>query len=70
MGLANRVRDDRGRRDLVNDGVENSADDHQPFDEYGGQDAIPSFPSDVPPPPVLMPVPGAGLVIFPNAPFQ
>ncbi|XP_071732463.1 serrate RNA effector molecule-like [Rutidosis leptorrhynchoides] len=32
----------------------------QMFDSFGGQGIHASFPTDVPPPPVLMPVPGAG----------
>ncbi|KAL4567553.1 hypothetical protein LXL04_023141 [Taraxacum kok-saghyz] len=35
-------------------------DDQQMFDSYGGQGLHAPFPSDIPPPPVLMPVPGAG----------
>ncbi|KAK9284063.1 hypothetical protein L1049_012323 [Liquidambar formosana] len=36
--------------------------DESIYDTYGGQglSAVPPFPSDMPPPPVLMPVPGAG----------
>lgn len=40
-----------------NDG---GGDDDQMFDSYGGQGLHAPFPSDIPPPPVLMPVPGAG----------
>lgn len=86
-GLANRLRDDRNRRehernDGVNDGeqfdnLENSptrdrqskagglevgTQDESMYDAYGaqGMNAVPPFASDMPP--VLMPVPGAGLV--------
>lgn len=34
--------------------------DDQMFDSFGGQGLHAQFPSDIPPPPVLMPVPGAG----------
>ncbi|GKA55976.1 serrate RNA effector molecule, partial [Tanacetum coccineum] len=34
--------------------------DDQMFDSFSGQGVHAQFPSDVPPPPVLMPVPGAG----------
>jgi len=35
--------------------------DEAMYDAYGGP-GVPAFTSDMPPPPVLMPVPGAGLV--------
>lgn len=38
--------------------------DETMYDTYGGP-AVPPFTSDMPPPPVLMPVPGAGLVALP-----
>lgn len=45
-----------------NDGPDGGNPDDPMFDAFGGQ-GIPvgaAFPSDIPPPPVLMPVPGAG----------
>ncbi|XP_034703887.1 serrate RNA effector molecule-like isoform X2 [Vitis riparia] len=43
-------------------GLEGGNLDESMYDTYGGKDlgVIPSFPSDMGPPPVLMPVPGAG----------
>lgn len=43
-------------------GLEGGNPDDPIYDGYGGQGmrGAPPFPSDVPPPPVLMPVPGAG----------
>ncbi|KAF8403501.1 hypothetical protein HHK36_011605 [Tetracentron sinense] len=43
-------------------GPEGGNPDEPMYDTYGGQGmrAAPSFTSDIPPPPVLMPVPGAG----------
>ena len=69
------MRDDRGNRrdhernDRVNgDRAENSPSrdkignhDESMYDAYGGP-GVPPFTSDITPPPVLMPVPGAGLV--------
>lgn len=46
-------------------GLEGGNLDESMYDTYGGKDlgVIPPFPSDMgPPPPVLMPVPGAGWV--------
>lgn len=46
-----------------NDDVPEGANrDESMFDTFGGQGirVAPPFPSDIPPPPVLMPVPGAG----------
>nr|GME08024.1 Serrate RNA effector molecule [Ipomoea batatas] len=75
-GLDGRLKDDRGgRRDRIGerfDRADNSqlADfqskdggnpDEQMFDTFGGQGIhVAGFPSDIVPPPVLMPVPGAG----------
>lgn len=44
------------------DGPEGANRDESMFDTFGGQGirVAPPFPSDIPPPPVLMPVPGAG----------
>ncbi|WOK96332.1 serrate RNA effector molecule [Canna indica] len=73
--LENRLRDERGsrrevdRNDRDGDRDDNSprdangegeTDDKPPYDAYGGQGLHGAFPSDIPPPPVLMPVPGAG----------
>ncbi|KAK3205514.1 hypothetical protein Dsin_019560 [Dipteronia sinensis] len=45
-----------------NDGPDGANRDDPMFDAFGGQGIPvgPPFPSDIPPPPVLMPVPGAG----------
>ncbi|CAI0397314.1 unnamed protein product [Linum tenue] len=44
-----------------NDGPDGGNGDEQMYDGFGGQGGgIHPFPSDIPPPPVLMPVPGAG----------
>ncbi|KAA8544453.1 hypothetical protein F0562_022507 [Nyssa sinensis] len=45
-----------------NDGPVGGNPDEPMFDTFGGQGihVAPPFPSDIPPPPVLMPVPGAG----------
>ncbi|XP_048427236.1 serrate RNA effector molecule-like [Pyrus x bretschneideri] len=45
-----------------NDGPDGGNPDEPMFDNFGGQGMRvgPPFPSDIPPPPVLMPVPGAG----------
>lgn len=45
-------------------GLEGGNLDESMYDTYGGKDlgVIPPFPSDMGPPPVLMPVPGAGWV--------
>ncbi|XP_015576306.2 serrate RNA effector molecule [Ricinus communis] len=44
-----------------NDGPDGGNHDDGMYDNFGGQGIhVPSFPSDIPPPPVLMPVPGAG----------
>ncbi|XP_027354719.1 serrate RNA effector molecule-like isoform X2 [Abrus precatorius] len=76
LGLEGRLRDDRGNRrdhdrsDRVNDGDrpdispahERQSKDHDEtmYDSYAGP-GVPPFASDMPPPPpVLMPVPGAG----------
>ncbi|KAK4285234.1 hypothetical protein QN277_001961 [Acacia crassicarpa] len=72
LGLEGRLRDDRGnkrdhdRSDRINDGdrSENSPSrdwqDDTMYDAYSGS-AVPPFAPDMPPPPpVLMPVPGAG----------
>lgn len=47
-----------------NDGQDGGSHDEPMYDNFGGQGihAGPPFPSDIPPPPVLMPVPGAGYV--------
>lgn len=44
------------------DGPDGANRDEAMFDTFGGQGIRvgPPFPSDLPPPPVLMPVPGAG----------
>lgn len=48
-----------------NDGTSGGNPDEAMFDSFGGQGIpVASFPSDIAPPPVLMPVPGAGLVIL------
>lgn len=49
-----------------NDGPDGGNSDQPMFDSFGGQGmAVASpFSSDIPPPPVLMPVPGAGWVGF------
>ncbi|KAL3530169.1 hypothetical protein ACH5RR_009491 [Cinchona calisaya] len=83
LGLDNRLKDDRGRRERDNrangesfdrsenalqgdfqsndDGIPGGNPDDQMFDTFGGQGIpVAPFPSDIPPPPVLMPVPGAG----------
>ncbi|KAK6936279.1 SERRATE/Ars2, C-terminal [Dillenia turbinata] len=45
----------------TNDGPEGRNPDEPMFDTFGGQGMhVPPFPSDIAPPPVLMPVPGAG----------
>ncbi|XP_061346487.1 serrate RNA effector molecule-like isoform X2 [Gastrolobium bilobum] len=75
LGLEGRLKDDRGNRrdqdrsDRINgDRLDNSPSrerhmgnhDEAMYDAYGGP-AVPPFTSDMPPPPpVLMPVPGAG----------
>nr|XP_027081582.1 serrate RNA effector molecule-like [Coffea arabica] len=44
-----------------NDGAAGGNPDEPMFDTFGGQGIpVAPFPSDIPPPPVLMPVPGAG----------
>ncbi|XP_031264435.1 serrate RNA effector molecule isoform X1 [Pistacia vera] len=44
-----------------NDGPDGANRDESMFDPFGGGIRVgPPFPSDIPPPPVLMPVPGAG----------
>lgn len=45
-----------------NDGPDGGNLEEPIFDTFGGQGMHvgPTFPSDIPPPPVLMPVPGAG----------
>ncbi|KAL8483471.1 hypothetical protein ACS0TY_026237 [Phlomoides rotata] len=61
-GPDNRVKDERGNHREGANGNENAqSGDEAMFDSFGGQGGIPvaTFPSDVPPP-VLMPVPGAG----------
>ncbi|CAL9062312.1 unnamed protein product [Musa banksii] len=52
-------RTDNSPRD-ANDGSEVENHDKPLYDAYGGQGLHGAFPSDIPPPPVLMPVPGAG----------
>lgn len=48
----------------ANDGAGGNPDETM-FDGFAGQGIpVAPFPSDIPPPPVLMPVPGAGSVIF------
>ncbi|KAL2337335.1 hypothetical protein Fmac_011781 [Flemingia macrophylla] len=68
LGLEGRLKDDRGNRrdqdrsDRMNgDRPDNSpSHDEAMYDAYGGP-GVPPFTSDMPPPPpVLMPVPGAG----------
>lgn len=48
-----------------NDGPDGGNLDESMYDSFGGQGlrVAPSFPSDIPTPPVLMPVPGAGYVL-------
>lgn len=75
------MKDDRGSRrdhdrsDRINDGDKPDKSpsrerqlgnhDEAMYDAYGGP-GVPPFTSDMPPPPpVLMPVPGAGLVVPP-----
>ncbi|KAJ8480591.1 hypothetical protein OPV22_024318 [Ensete ventricosum] len=50
---------DNSPRD-ANDGLEGDDNEKPLHEAYGGQGLHGAFPSDVPPPPVLMPVPGAG----------
>ncbi|KAL8196077.1 hypothetical protein R6Q57_025077 [Mikania cordata] len=69
-GIANRLKDNRREHDGRSisgerfDRGENPETDGLPddqmFDSFGGQGLHTPFPSDIPPPPVLMPVPGAG----------
>ncbi|PWA37481.1 C2H2 zinc-finger protein SERRATE (SE) [Artemisia annua] len=71
-GIGDRLKDDRDfRRDRNNggdrfdkgenpDSDDGGGQDDQMFDSFSGQGVHAQFPSDVPPPPVLMPVPGAG----------
>ncbi|KAK3023684.1 hypothetical protein RJ639_044294 [Escallonia herrerae] len=48
-----------------NDGPVGGNTDESMFDTFGGQGMhVTSFPSDIAPPPVLMPVPGAGSVVY------
>nr|KYP59681.1 Serrate RNA effector molecule [Cajanus cajan] len=65
LGLEGRLKDDRGNRrdqdrsDRLN-GDNSPSHDEAMYDAYGGP-GVPPFTSDMPPPPpVLMPVPGAG----------
>ncbi|CAD5171894.1 unnamed protein product [Musa acuminata subsp. malaccensis] len=44
----------------ANGAMEGENHEKSPYDTYGGQGLHGSFPSDVPPPPLLVPVPGAG----------
>jgi hypothetical protein len=75
LGPDNRMKDERGRRgnnngerynkgdnQTDNDGPGGGNPDDQMFDAFGAQGGmhVASFPSDMAPPPVLMPVPGAG----------
>lgn len=48
--------------------LEGGNHDETMYDVYGGQGvgAVPPFASDMAPPPVLMPVPGAGFVVLSN----
>lgn len=48
--------------------LEGGNHDETMYDVYGGQGvgAVPPFSSDMAPPPVLMPVPGAGFVVLSN----
>ncbi|MFS7924583.1 hypothetical protein Hanom_Chr03g00274331 [Helianthus anomalus] len=73
-GIANRLKDNRREHDgrinsgerfdrgenPENDGGGEGHPDDQMFDSFGGQSLHTPFPADIPPPPVLMPVPGAG----------
>ena len=64
----NRVNDserfDRSENPQSTDGPVGANPDEPMFDSFGGQGihVAPPFPSDIAPPPVLMPVPGAGYV--------
>lgn len=72
-----RERDNRGERydrfenlqqsefQSKNDGPDGGNLDESMLDSFGGQGlhVAPPFPSDIPPPPVLMPVPGAGYAL-------
>ncbi|KAL5148093.1 Serrate RNA effector molecule [Glycine soja] len=73
-GLEGRLKDDRGNRrdqdrsDRMNGDRPDGSPSHERqmgnhdeamYDAYGGP-GVPAFTSDMPPPPVLMPVPGAG----------
>lgn len=73
-GLEGRLRDDRGNRrdhdqsDRMNGDRPDNSPSHEAmmgnrdetmYDSYAGP-GVPPFASDIPPPPVLMPVPGAG----------
>ncbi|XP_020264612.1 serrate RNA effector molecule [Asparagus officinalis] len=70
--VSDRLRDERGNRRYdraegspsgdANGGPIGGHPDEQMYDAYGGQGLVgaPPFPDDIPPPPVLMPVPGAG----------
>lgn len=49
-------------------GLEGGNHDESMYDVYGS--AAPSFASDMAPPPVLMPVPGAGFVVFQHTTFH
>lgn len=69
-GIGARLKDNRREHNGRNNGSEISdrgenldsgvGDDDQMYDSFGGQGLHAPFPSDIPPPPVLMPVPGAG----------
>ncbi|RWW21575.1 hypothetical protein GW17_00014266 [Ensete ventricosum] len=50
---------DNSPRD-ANGAMEGENHEKSPYNTYGGQGLHGSFPSDVPPPPLLVPVPGAG----------
>lgn len=53
-----------------NDGQDGGNHDEPMYDNFGGQGMHggPPFPSDITPPPVLMPVPGAGYAVHSTVP--
>lgn len=56
--------DNSPSREMQSKALDMGNHDETMYDAYGGP-AAPPFTSDMPPPPVLMPVPGAGLVSLP-----
>lgn len=59
----NRNRDDDRNNNSPSDnhgGLDGETYENPPYDAHRGQGLHSAFPSDVPPPPILVPVPGAG----------